>query len=577
MRKSLVTASAIAVAAMSIAQAAQEESPEDRVLALRNDPDGPCWQPDLEEIKLQAQRRTRQRQDYLQQSAPVAEEAAPMAAPAPSPSLGRSVADVQGEAPSFGQAPDADTSRFDNGDPNPVRRTADDPVSTFSADVDTASYALMRRSLCDGYLPPSESVRTEEYVNAFDYDYGTPKGADEPFAVAVDVFETPWNEDTELMRVGVEGFDIEPDERPNANIVLLLDVSGSMNSYDKLPLVKTAMTKLVRQLGPDDRVGIVVYAGSSGVVLEPTPGDEQETILAALNRLGAGGSTAGGAGLALAYDLAERNFDADAVNRVILATDGDFNVGVTGDDPLTDFVARKRDGGIYLSVLGFGRGNLNDRMMQGIAQNGNGVAAYIDSPDEAARVLEREFTSSMFPIAEDLKLQVEFNPAAIGQYRLIGYQTRQLAEEDFENDRVDAAEIGSGHTVTALYEVSRTGRNALLPDRRYDEDGPAYDPRAELAYIKLRYKLPGEDESVERARAVTRADRRRVDDDARFASAVAAFAEKLARQDRANGLTYEGIAAMAEDARGEDPYGDRADFAKLVRLADAIDTAWSGD
>lgn len=575
MGKSLITASAIALAAMSTAQAAQEESQEDRVLALRHDPDGPCWQPDLEEVKAQAQRQMRRRRDYLQQSAPVAEEAAPMAAP--SPSLGRSVAGAQARAPSFGRAPAADTSRFDNGEANTAKRTTTDPVSTFSADVDTASYALMRRSLCDGYLPPSESVRTEEYVNAFDYDYGAPRGTGEPFAVDAAVFETPWNDRTELLRVGIEGFDIDPDERPDANIVLLLDVSGSMNSYDKLPLVKTAMTKLVRQLGSDDRVGIVVYAGSSGVVLEPTPGDEQEAILAALNRLGAGGSTAGGAGLALAYDLAERNFREDAVNRVILATDGDFNVGVTGDDPLTDFVARKRDSGIYLSVLGFGRGNLNDQMMQAIAQNGNGVAAYIDSPDEAARVLEREFTSSMFPIAEDLKLQVEFNPAAIGQYRLIGYQTRQLAEEDFENDQVDAAEIGSGHTVTALYEVSRTGQDALLPDRRYGEAEPAYDADAELAYVKLRYKLPGEDESVERARAVTRADRRRVDDDARFASAVAAFAEKLARQDRAGGLTYEGIAAMAEDTGGDDPYGDREQFAKLVRLADAIDTAWSGD
>ena len=505
----------------------------------------------------------------------VRRERAPMAAPAPSIAF-----DMAASAPLprfSGPPPARDTSRFDNGDPNPVKRTSAEPVSTFSGDVDTASYAIARKALCQGYLPPSESVRSEEFVNAFDYDYGRPAGPDAPFAVDVDVLDTPWNGDTELLRVGIEGFDIETEERPPANIVLLLDVSGSMRSYDKLPLVKTAMTKLVQQLGPDDRVAIVAYAGASGVVLEPTKGSEQETILSALNRLQSGGSTAGGEGLALAYELAEENFDEEAVNRVILATDGDFNVGVTGDDPLTDFVARKREAGIYLSVLGFGQGNLNDQMMQAIAQNGNGVAAYIDSPAEAERVLVREFTSSIFPIAEDLKIQVEFNPASIGQYRLIGYQTRQLREEDFENDAVDAAEIGSGHTVTALYEVSRTGTDGMVPDRHYDEEGPAYDRRAELGYLKLRYKLPGSDESVEIARAVTPRDRARADGDARFASAVAAFAEKLARTDRAANLTYEGIAAMAEDARGDDPHGDRRDFAQLVRIAAAIEGSDSGD
>ena len=573
LRTIIMVASATAALA---SVAAQDEAPGvSRADALILAPDGPCWNPDPEDVRAYTTGLLRQRQGY---GAGVQLTPAPVIQAEPEAAADQVVV-TGGRTP--GRVPpvvsDRDTSRFDNGDPNPVKRTTEAPVSTFSADVDTASYAVARRSLCDGALPRSESVRAEEYVNAFDYDYGEPTGPEEPFAVDVAVFPTPWNDETELLRVGIEGFDATPEARPDANVVLLLDVSGSMSSYDKLPLVKTAMTKLVQQLGQNDRVAIVAYAGASGVVLAPTPGSEQETILSALNRLESGGSTAGGEGLALAYALAEENLREDAVNRVILATDGDFNVGVTGDAPLTDFVARKREEGVYLSVLGFGTGNLNDQMMQAIAQNGNGVAAYIDGPDEAERVLVREFTSSMFPIAEDLKIQVEFNPAAIGQYRLVGYQTRQLREEDFENDAVDAGEVGSGHTVTALYEVARTGGPGMLPERRYDEAGPAYDPEAELAFVKLRYKLPGEDESVLLERVVTPDNRQATDADARFAAAVAAFAEKLARTDRAASLTYDGIAATAEDAEGDDPYGDREDFAQLVRIAAALDEGAAGD
>ncbi|WP_183816243.1 vWA domain-containing protein [Parvularcula dongshanensis] len=473
----------------------------------------------------------------------------------------------------------ADTSRFDNGEPSGILRVADAPVSTFSADVDTASYSIVRRFLNQQALPPSEAVRIEEMINAFDYDYSAPKSADEPFAADVSVFGTPWNEKTELIRIGVRGYDLEPEEVPDSNVVLLLDVSGSMNAPDKLPLLKESMKLLAGELGEDDTLAVVVYAGAAGVVLEPTGGNEKLAIREALDRLSAGGSTAGGEGIELAYDLAEQNLRKDAVNRVILATDGDFNVGVTSDERLEDLVARKRETGIYLSVLGFGAGNLNDTMMQRIAQNGNGVAAYIDDLAEARRVLVREFTSSMFPIAEDLKFQVEFNPSAVSEYRLIGYETRALREEDFDNDRIDAGDIGSGHTVTALYEVTRAGEAGSLPDRRYDEkDAAPYDPDAELAFLKIRYKRPGEDDSRLITRPITPADRTDApSEDARFAAAVAALGEKLGRSGRADGLSYDALIEMANGAKGRDEYGDRAGFVQLVRIAESLDRPGEGD
>lgn len=468
--------------------------------------------------------------------------------------------------------PITETSRFDNGETNPVHRVSETPVSTFSSDVDTASYAIARRMLKSGRLPQSESVRVEEFINAFDYDYALPDSAERPFRPDVTVLPTPWNEKTELIRIGIRGYDLEPEETPPSNIVLLLDVSGSMNAKDKLPLLVESMKLLVNELDENDTISVVVYAGAAGVVLEPTTGDKKVKIRKALDRLSAGGSTAGGEGLSLAYDLAEENFDEDAVNRIILATDGDFNVGVTGDDPLTDFVARKREEGIYLSVLGFGTGNLNDQMMQAIAQNGNGVAAYIDSLDEARKVLVREFTSSMFPIAEDLKFQIEFNPQAVSEYRLIGYQTRLLKEEDFDNDAVDAGDIGSGHTVTALYEIVPTGEDGWLPERRYqDLDRLTYDPSAELAFLKIRYKLPGEDESRLIDRAITPQDRvgrfSRASEDTRFAVTVAAFGEKLARSDYVTYIGYDELIDMANGAKGADEYGDRAEFVQLIRRA----------
>ena len=472
-----------------------------------------------------------------------------------------------------------DRERYDDTEANPVVSTADEPVSTFSIDVDTASYAVVRDYLIDSReLPPSDAVRIEEMINYFDYDYALPPGPDEPFATHVTVTPNPWNANTRLMHVGIQGFEIVPDERPRANLVFLIDVSGSMNSPDKLPLAVQAMHMLVDELEPEDTVSLVVYAGAAGAVLEPTQARHARRIHAALDRLHAGGSTAGGAGLELAYSLARENFDEDAVNRVMLLTDGDFNVGVTRDESLEDYVARQRDSGIYLSVMGFGRGNYNDRMMQLIAQAGNGTAGYIDSRQEARRMLVEESFSSLFPIANDVKIQVEFNPARVAEYRLIGYETRLLDRADFNNDAVDAGEVGSGHAVTAIYEIAAPGSEGVLMDplRYGGTSRPAADLSGEYGLLRLRYKEPGEDESILIERTVTDADAVRTFDEAdtevRFSIAVAGFAQLL-RGDPylQDGYSWEAVAEDAGSALGEDEFGYRAEFLELVERARRID------
>ena len=360
------------------------------------------------------------------------------------------------EAPSPGYR-DQGRDQFTAFDPNPVKVAAEEPVSTFSIDVDTASYAFMRASLNRGVLPPPDAVRVEELVNYFPYDYAPPESSARPFAVHVSLMPTPWNDATRLMHIGIEGYALTPDSRPPANLVFLIDTSGSMDAPDKLPLLINSFRLLLDALAPDDTVAIVTYAGAAGTVLAPTPVAERAAIAAALESLRAGGSTAGAEGIRQAYMLAERHFVDGGVNRVILATDGDFNVGITDPDELEGFVERKRKAGVLLSVLGFGMGNYNDALMQRLAQNGNGNAAYIDTLSEARKVLVEEATSTLFPIAKDVKIQVEFNPALVSEYRLIGYETRLLAREDFRNDKVDAGEIGAGHAVTALYEVTPVG------------------------------------------------------------------------------------------------------------------------
>ncbi len=366
-------------------------------------------------------------------------------------------------------APDAqiriesDTETFANADPNPLKVTADDPVATFSADVDTASWSIVRSSLMQGALPPADAVRVEEMINYFPYAYPAPEGS-HPFQPTVTVTPTPWNPGTNLVHIGIQGALPEIAERPPLNLVFLIDTSGSMQSPSKLPLLKQSFRLMLAELRPEDSISIVTYAGSAGQVLDPTPASERAAILAALDRLEAGGSTAGQAGLEQAYATAEAMTGDGEVTRVILATDGDFNVGLSDPDALKDFIAEKRDSGTYLSVLGFGRGNLDDATMQALAQNGNGQAAYIDTLSEARKVLVDQLTGALFPIANDVKFQVEFNPATVAEYRLIGYETRALAREDFNNDRVDAGDIGAGHTVTAIFEITPVGSSAILTD-----------------------------------------------------------------------------------------------------------------
>lgn len=463
-------------------------------------------------------------------------------------------------------------------DTNAVKSVAETPVSTFSADVDTASYAMVRRALKQGILPDPASVRVEELVNYFPYAYPGADSAETPFKATVTVTPTPWNEHTKLLHIGVKGYDVTPAERPQANLVFLIDVSGSMNQTDKLPLLKSAFRLLVDKLQPEDTVSIVTYAGDAGTVLEPTKASEKAKILDAMQRLQPGGSTAGAAGLEEAYRLAEQGFVEDGVNRVMLATDGDFNVGPSDDDALKTMIEKKRESGVFLSVFGFGQGNYNDQLMQVIAQNGNGVAAYIDTLSEAEKTLVQEASSSLFPIASDVKFQIEFNPAVIAEYRQIGFETRALNREDFNNDRVDAGEIGSGHTVTAIYEITPVGSPAVLVnDLRYgDKDVAASGGDSdEIAFLKMRAKAPGEATSKLTEIPVTVAneiaDFATASDDVRFSVAVAAFGQKLRKTDQVATYGYDAIEQVAAGARGADPYGYRSEFLQLVRLAESLD------
>jgi Ca-activated chloride channel family protein len=487
------------------------------------------------------------------------------------------VAGIVSSAPYAQTAPqpmpgDIDRENYEDVDPNPIHVVAETPVSTFSIDVDTASYSNVRRFLNEGRLPPRDAVRIEELVNYFRYDYPLPQARTQPFSTSVTVAPSPWAEGRQLVHIGLQGYNIVPRERPPLNLVLLLDVSGSMAEPNKLPLVQQSFRMLIDQLNARDRVSIVVYAGAAGAVLEPTPGDQRGRILGALDNLSAGGSTAGGEGLRLAYALAEQNFDRNAVNRIIIATDGDFNVGIADPEQLTDFVSRKRDTGIYLSVFGFGGGNYNDLLMQRLAQNGNGVATYIDTVNEARRVLRDEMASNMFSIANDVKIQVEFNPTQVAEYRLIGYETRMLRREDFNNDQVDAGEIGAGHAVTAIYEITPVGGRTFTEPLRYQREPASAPTTGELAFLRIRYKLPGEDESRLIERPITERDFvaniATAPEYARFATAVAGYGQLLrgdAYLDR--GYGWDDVISLAQGARGRDEFGWRAEFVQLARSA----------
>jgi len=465
----------------------------------------------------------------------------------------------------------ANTEKYAQRTDNPVQRAAEQPVSTFSIDVDTGSYANVRRMLNDGVRPPSDAVRAEEFINYFDYGHPAPASRETPFRVTTELATAPWNPQRQVLMIGIKGYDVPKATLAPANLVFLIDTSGSMDEPDKLPLVKQALRQLVPQLRARDRVSMVVYAGSAGLVLPPTPGDRHGEILAALDRLDAGGSTNGGEGIALAYAMAKQAYIEGGANRVILATDGDFNVGTVDQNALETLVADQRRSGIALTTLGFGTGNYNDQLSERLADVGDGNHAYIDSVREARKVLVQQMGGTLLTIARDVKIQVEFNPAQVSEYRLIGYENRILAREDFANDKVDAGDIGAGHQVTALYEITPAGsaaqRVAPLRYGKADVVRPDLAIGKELAHLRLRYKLPGQDASrlIETpilASQLTQAP----GESLRLASAVAGFADALRGGERMDGWSWDAMISTARAARGNDPRGERAE---LVQLMDA--------
>ena len=467
-------------------------------------------------------------------------------------------------------------------DENPFLEAARAPLSTFSIDVDTASYSNTRRFLSEGRLPPRDAVRIEELINYFSYDYPQPAGG-APFSVTAEVADCPWNARHRLVHIGLQGRRVSTEDMPPANLVFLVDVSGSMNEPRKLPLVKSSLRTLAEQLSPRDRVAIVVYAGTSGLVLQSTPGDRKGEIIGAVERLEAGGSTNGGEGIQLAYRVAQDNFIKGGTNRVILATDGDFNVGVTSDEALVRLIEEKRQGGVFLSVLGFGTGNLNDSMMEKLADRGNGNYAYIDTEAEARKALGEQVGGTLATIAKDVKIQVEFNPRRVAGYRLIGYENRLLAERDFNDDRKDAGEIGAGHTVTALYEVVPAGQTVENPGvdaLKYQQPERASEGAnaGELLTVKLRYKEPSAEASKLLSVGVVDggASYRNASENFKFAASVAEFG-MLLRDSRYKGqASYDGALQLARASAGADLRGYRTEFVRLVERARSLSESPSG-
>lgn len=457
----------------------------------------------------------------------------------------------------------------ENGFKSPLR----EPLSTFSIDVDAASYSNVRRFITQGQKPVPDAVRIEEMINYFDYDYPQPEDG-HPFSINYELGECPWNSENLLLHVGLQGEKMDTEEVPPSNLVFLLDVSGSMNSQNKLPLVKKSMILLVKQLRSQDRVAIVVYAGSSGLVLPSTSGANKERIINALERLHAGGSTAGASGLKLAYRVAEENFIDDGNNRIILATDGDFNVGPSSNAEMERMIEKYRDKGIFISVAGFGMGNYKDDKMEIIADKGNGNYAYIDNLMEAKKVFVNEFTSTLFTIAKDVKIQIEFNPAYVKEYRLVGYENRLLNEEDFEDDTKDAGELGAGHTVTALYEIVPTGNNGgYTRQLKYQQSEviPTAVENNELATIKFRYKRPQGTESILIEKTIPQIVEplSRTSDNFRFSASVAGFGMLLRDSEYKGSMDYEEVLLLARGSKGEDYDGYRAEFIRLVELSDS--------
>ena len=478
---------------------------------------------------------------------------------------------------------DFDREGYDRIVENRFRKVADEPLSTFSIDVDGASMSNVRRILNEGHLPPHGAVRIEEMINYFHYDYPQPKD-EHPFSINTEIADAPWNTKHKLVMVGLQGLKIPMDDLPGSNLVFLIDVSGSMATPDKLPLVRQSMKLLVDQLRECDKVAIVVYAGSAGLVLPPTGGDQKTTIKDAIDRLEAGGSTAGGAGIKLAYKTAGNSFIKGGNNRVILCTDGDFNVGVSSDDELERMIEEERKSGVFLTVLGYGTGNYQDAKMQKLSNKGNGNHSYIDNMEEARKVLVSEFGGTMFTIAKDVKLQIEFNPAKVQGYRLIGYENRMLNKEDFNNDKKDAGELGSGHTVTALYEVIPVGVKSdfleSVDKLKYQKTKADIQSNGrELMTVKFRYKKPDEDKSslIEHPVIDQSISLNKTSDNFRFAAAVAQFGLLLRNSEFKQSSSYDAAWKMAKSALGDDKEGYRSGFLKLIRTAQGLAGDVDGD
>lgn len=480
-------------------------------------------------------------------------------------------------APSYQRIamPRQNTEDYTKVEENGFKNAQHQPVTTFSVDVDRAAYGNIRRFLNGGNLPPKDAVRIEEMVNYFEYDDPQPTGND-PVAVKTELSESPWNPGLQLLRIGLQAKSIPTGNLPASNLVFLIDVSGSMEADNKLPLVKTALGLLVDQLRPQDRVAIVVYAGAAGLVLPSTPGNEPQKIKDAISQLSAGGSTAGGEGILLAYKVAQENFRKEGNNRVILATDGDFNVGASSDGDMQRLVEEKRKSGVFLSVLGFGMGNYKDNKLETLSDKGNGNYAYIDNLQEAQKVFGKEFGGTLFTVAKDVKLQLEFNPARVKGYRLIGYENRMLNNEDFHDDKKDAGEMGSGHTVTALYEIIPAGAESKYLQKvdslKYQRQATPTGNESELLTLKIRYKKP-DSETSQLMKHVVNYQSQKWDNtsaDFRFSASVAEFGLLLRDSEFKGKANYKQVVTLANQALGRDPEGYRSEFVRLVKLADSL-------
>ncbi len=457
---------------------------------------------------------------------------------------------------------------------NGIKLVQNEPVSTFSIDVDTGAYSNMRRMLNQGIVPPKDAIRVEELINYFNYNYPTPKNTNQPFSLITELAPSPWNNNAQLLHIGIQGYKVDNTQRPASNLVFLVDVSGSMNSPNKLGLLKSSFKLMTKNLTKKDKVAIVVYAGAAGAVLDSTSGDKKSKILQALDKLNAGGSTNGAAGINLAYQIAEENFIDKGINRVIIATDGDFNVGTTNFEQLKELAQRKRDSGVSLTTLGFGSGNYNDALMEQLADSGNGNYAYIDTLKEANKVLVEEMNSTLMTIAKDVKIQIEFNPLIVSQYRLIGYENRLLNKEDFNNDKIDAGEIGAGHSVTALYEVVLNGDKGWVEPLKYQNNDAKQSYSDEIATLKVRYKQPDSDSSQLIVKTLSHNDLIKslsnTSNNFKLSAAVAGFGQLLRGGKMTGNFNYQAVQKLVKSTLNGDDFGYRGEFLQLVSLAKSL-------